>query len=86
MLRVDILFTCLSFGTTRDGLPSKVTSKLMKTPIKTGEKMNCIGNTDSKTCKKDTINMEPLNKSKEDLKDVYITFTIILYMEVRRKG
>lgn len=38
--RVDILFTCLSFGTTRDGFPSKVTSKLMKTPMKTGEKMN----------------------------------------------
>jgi hypothetical protein len=85
MLRVDILFTCLSFGTTRDGLPSKVTSKLMKTPIKTGEKMNCIGNTNSKTCKKDTINIEQLNKSKQDLKDMY-TFTIILYLEVRRKG
>jgi hypothetical protein len=48
--RADILFTCLSFGTTRDGFPSKVTSKLMKTPMKTGEKMNCTGRVDLKPC------------------------------------
>ena len=33
--------TCLSFGTTSDGFPSNVTSKLIKTPIKMGEKINC---------------------------------------------
>jgi hypothetical protein len=48
----DILFTCLSFGTTRDGFPSKVTSKLMKTPMKTGEKMNWIGRVDLRICEK----------------------------------
>lgn len=39
--KVDL--TCFSFGTTREGFPSKVTSRLIKTPMKMGEKMNCAG-------------------------------------------
>jgi hypothetical protein len=35
-----VQLTCLSFGTTREGFPSKVTSKLIKMPMKMGAKMN----------------------------------------------
>lgn len=35
-----VQLTCLSCGTTREGFPSKVTSKLIKMPMKMGEKMN----------------------------------------------
>lgn len=57
----------LSFGTTSNGFPSNVTSKLIKTPIKMGEKINCTEGADKRYVKKRNDILWKLGRATHDI-------------------